>query len=80
MEIFYSSRFKRSFKKLSEGLQDTSWKKIQLFQESPFHPSLKTHKLSIGDLWAFSVDFHNRIVFEFADDSVQLLNVGDHYL
>ncbi len=78
MEIFYSPRFKRSFKKLPKHLQNLAWKKLLLFRESPFHPSLKTHKLTIGDLWAFSVDFRNRVVFEFEETSVQLVNVGDH--
>lgn len=79
MEILYSPRFKRSFKKLSKVLQQSVWKKIGLFRESPFHPSLKTHKLAIEELWAFSVDYKNRVIFQFLDDSKTLLvNVGDH--
>lgn len=78
MEIFFSPRFKRSFKKLPKNLQDLSWKKIQIFKESPFHPALKTHKLAVDDLWALSIDYKNRIVFRFLDTSVQLINIGDH--
>lgn len=79
MDILYSPRFKKSFKKLSKDLQQGSWKKIELFRESPFHPFLKTHKLAIENLWAFSVDFKNRVIFQFLDDSkVLLVNIGDH--
>lgn len=79
MEIIYTPRFKRSFKKLPKDLQEKTWKVIQLFQESPFHPFLKTHKLGVGELWAASVDYKNRIIFEFHDDnSLLLVNVGDH--
>ncbi len=79
MEIFYSPRFKRSFKKLPKNLQESTWRKIEIFRESPFHPSLKTHKLAIENLWAFSVDFKNRIIFSFLDSSeVLLVNIGDH--
>jgi mRNA-degrading endonuclease YafQ of YafQ-DinJ toxin-antitoxin module len=53
----------------------------------PFHPGLKTHKLS-GDLagiWACSIDYSYQILFEFEqsptegeDDAILLLNLGDH--
>ena len=79
MEIYYSPRFRRSFKKLSKDLQARAWERISLFRETPFHPLLKSHKLSVDDLWAFSVDFKNRIVFRFLGDAqILLINIGDH--
>jgi len=53
--------------------------KIDLFRESPFHPTLHTHKLSNSELWAFSVDNKNRVIFRFQKDGEALLiNIGDH--
>lgn len=79
MVILYSSRFKRSFKKIPKELQEATWRSLQIFCESPFHPFLKTHKLSVGELWAFSVDYKNRVIFQFlSEDSILLINIGDH--
>ena len=79
MDIYFSPRFKRSFKKYLSPFQRNVWKKIELFRIAPFHPSLKTHKLSVDPLWAFSLDCKNRIVFQFIkDESVLLLSIGDH--
>jgi mRNA-degrading endonuclease YafQ of YafQ-DinJ toxin-antitoxin module len=35
-----------------------------------YHPSLKTHKLmgNLDDIWACSIDYSYRILFEFAID------------
>lgn len=52
----------------------------------PFHPSLRTHKLT-GDLsgiWSSSIDYSNRILFEFVktsedeEEAILLLNIGSH--
>jgi len=60
---------------------------LQQLTEDPFHPTLKTHKLS-GDLagiWACSIDYSYRILFEFMispnedeEEAILLLNMGDH--
>jgi mRNA-degrading endonuclease YafQ of YafQ-DinJ toxin-antitoxin module len=41
--------------------------KLLLFKENPFHPILKTHKLSgePAGLYSFSIDFDCRIIFYF---------------
>lgn len=79
MDIYFSPRFKRSFKKLPPALRMLSWKKIESFRAIPFHPSLKTHKLTVDPLWAFSLDHKNRIVFQFLkNESVLFINIGDH--
>ena len=61
--------------------------KLEQLTADPFHPTLKTHKLS-GDLegvWACSLDYSYRILFEFMqpsnegeEDAILLLNLGDH--
>lgn len=52
----------------------------------PFHPALKTHKLSgqLKGLWACSVEYDCRIVFTFeldpdtGDDMIVLIDLGTH--
>lgn len=59
---------------------------LKQLAENPFHPSLRTHKLT-GDLsgiWSCSVDYRIRILFEFVEnpetkeEAILLLNVGSH--
>lgn len=43
--------------------------KLELFINDPFHPQLRTHKLSgnLKDLWSFSIEYDLRVVFHFTD-------------
>lgn len=80
-KIFYSPEFKKDYKKLPLAAREQLKLKGVLFEVNPFHPRLRTHKLTgkLRGLWAFSVDFRHRAVFEFIDeDEILLLRVGDH--
>lgn len=47
----------------------------------PFALSLKTHKLSgkLKDLWSFSLDYDERILFYFTEDQKAVfLDIGSH--
>ena len=81
LKVFYSAAFKRAVKKLSKELQVILVEKGRLFENDPFHPTLRTHKLtgSLQGLWGFSLDYRHRVVFEFVDkQKVILHSVGDH--
>lgn len=57
------------------------WKKLELFIIDPFEPSLKTHKLSgkLKDLWSFSVEYDERVVFYFTEDEKAVfVDIGSH--
>lgn len=82
MQIIYSSKFAREYKKLTSELKSVAKKKEKIFRKDPFDIRLKTHKLS-GDLegfLSFSLDFKNRIIFEFDDTKkvVYFHSVGSH--
>lgn len=79
--IYYTPEFKRDYKKLSKKLQELLKQKGRLFAQEPFHPLLRTHKLTgkLKGLWSFSVDYRNRVIFRFRGSlEVELLRVGDH--
>lgn len=79
--ILYSPEFKKDYKKLPALAQKQLKLKGRLFEINPFHPRLRTHKLTgkLGGLCAFSVDFRHRAIFEFLDGGeILLLRVGDH--
>jgi addiction module RelE/StbE family toxin len=67
---------------LKERLEQT----LRQLAEDPFHPSLRTHKLTgqLSGTWACSVSYDIRILFEFVEDpesgeeEILLLTVGTH--
>jgi addiction module RelE/StbE family toxin len=85
MEIAFSSSFKRAFKKKVKSqneIEDLFWETAGLFLQDPFHPSLKTHKLSgkLKDLWSFSVEYDLRVIFYFEDNKSKavFVDIGSH--
>jgi mRNA-degrading endonuclease YafQ of YafQ-DinJ toxin-antitoxin module len=84
VEVSFSSSFRRAFKKRIKGnvdLEAKFWKKLEQFIADPYHPSLKTHKLSgkLKDFWSFSVDYDERVLFYFPeDDKAIFTDIGSH--
>ncbi len=82
MEIIYSSKFAREYKKLPESIKDIAEEQEKIFRGNPFDQRLKTHKLKgkLNGFLSFSIGFKYRIIFEFAKDKniVYFHSVGDH--
>ncbi|MBU1032820.1 MAG: type II toxin-antitoxin system mRNA interferase toxin, RelE/StbE family [Patescibacteria group bacterium] len=79
--IIYTPEFKRDYKKLSDTLKEQLKLKGSLFEQNPFHPVLRTHKLSgrLRGNWSFSIDFKHRVIFQFINtQEILLLRAGDH--
>lgn len=82
--IKFSKAFQRAYKKLVKRSPDKSiliLEKILVFQSSPFHSSLSTHKLSgsLKDFYSFTVENDIRILFTyFKDDEVIFEAIGSH--
>lgn len=81
MEVIYSPRFARDYKKLPTGIKDIAEKKENIFRNNPFDTRLKTHKLTgqLDGYWALSVTHSYRIIFDFVgEDTVRFYRVGPH--
>ncbi|MFA5997211.1 MAG: hypothetical protein WC791_01835 [Candidatus Paceibacterota bacterium] len=81
MKVAYTPRFLRLYKKLPAGLQDEVIEKIEQFKDIRNHQRLEVHKLKgrLKKFYGFSVDYQNRIIYEYmSDNEVALLAVGDH--
>jgi addiction module RelE/StbE family toxin len=84
IEIFLDEGFKRSFRKIIRNNIDIKNKfteKLELLKENPYHPFLKTHKLSgkLQNYMAFSIDYNFRVVFKFINNNtVLLIDIGTH--
>ncbi len=82
MEIIYSSKFAREYKKLPNNIKNIAEEQETLFRNDPFDPKLKTHKLKgrLNGFLSFSIDHKYRIIFEFGKDKnrVYFHSIGDH--
>lgn len=59
--------FERKFEKLEKTIQKIAAKKILVFENNPFHPSLNTHKLKgyLNSFWSFYINKKYRVLFRF---------------
>ncbi|MDO8743302.1 MAG: type II toxin-antitoxin system RelE/ParE family toxin [Candidatus Azambacteria bacterium] len=80
MKVYYHPRFTNSYQKLSLLIKNKAEAKELIFRKNPFDSRLKTHKLhgKVKNLWSFSIDAKYRVVFEFDNSDVILLNIGNH--
>ena len=91
MEIVWSSKFKRAFKKIvkkNPQLQEQIISVLTLLADNPFATSLKSHKLGgdLSGLWSCSVAYDCRIIFRFTDSEtgkilemvILLIDIGSH--
>lgn len=81
MQIYYSSKFAREYKKLPKKIKEGAVGKEVIFRNNPFDSRLDTHKLSgrLKEYWAFSINNTYRIIFEFAKkNTIWFHSVGDH--
>lgn len=82
MDIVYSTKFSREYKKLSKNIKDTAEQQEKIFRANPFDQRLKTHKLNgkFSEFLSFSVGYKYRIIFEFSKDkkTAYFHSVGDH--
>lgn len=82
MEIIYSSKFAREYRKLPKDIKILAEEQEIIFRKDPYDQRLKTHKLKgkFDGFLSFSIGYKYRIIFEFAKDrkTVYFHTVGDH--
>ena len=84
IRLTWDQGFKRIYKKKVKNDQELKkrfWDAVELFSKEPFDHRLRTHKLTgkLEGLWAFSVTFDCRVIFEFLDkNEVLLIDIGGH--
>lgn len=81
LEVSYTARFVRAYKKLTSPLQEEVKQAIADFQNSSTRERLRVHKLEgrLKGRYSFSVNYATRIVFTYVNkNKAVLLTVGDH--
>ncbi len=79
--IRVTSHFAHLYKRLPPEIQEIAETRERIFRADAFDPRLRTHKLSgrLKDLWAFSVTWEVRVIFEFLGaDEVLFHSIGLH--
>ena len=76
----FSVRFKKSFRKLSPGIQRKTEKALRLISDNPRHPSLRTKPVQgVQGIYEARVDRNYRMTYErLADDTLLMRVVGEH--
>ena len=79
-EVYYSSRFNKSFQKISPRIKKKFFSLEKDFRKDCYAIQLKTHRLkgNYKDYCSFSVTYSYRVVFEFYKDGVLLVDIGTH--
>ncbi|KKP74559.1 MAG: hypothetical protein UR72_C0010G0003 [Parcubacteria group bacterium GW2011_GWC1_35_21] len=76
-----SSKFRKTYKKLSKFVKVKAEEKEKIFRENPFDSRLETHKLhgKYKDFWAFTVVGQYRVMFSFINQNLaDFVNIGTH--
>ena len=81
MELYYSSKFIKSYRRLPQRIKSLAESKEKVFNKDPFNKILQTHKLhgDFAGFWALSVNRSYRIVFDFLGENVvRFYDIGTH--
>ncbi|MEO7766019.1 MAG: type II toxin-antitoxin system mRNA interferase toxin, RelE/StbE family [Ferruginibacter sp.] len=84
IKIAYSPAFVRAYKKQIKNQISTQLlfnEKVTLFLQDPYHPQLRTHKLSgkLKDFYSFTIGYDLRVIFYFASENEVIFeNIGSH--
>ena len=82
MDIIYSQKFSKEYKKIPDNIKKLAEDKEVLFRKNPFDLKLKTHRLrgKLKIFYSFSIDYKYRIIFEFSKDKkkVYFHLIGKH--
>lgn len=80
-KVKYSAAFFKALRKFPKVQLKFLAQKEKIFQQNPFDPRLKTHKLKgeLSDFYSFSISYHWRIVFHFEDEETVVFDtIGTH--
>jgi len=89
VKLVFGPGFRHIYKKRTRRnpeLRESVERTLYILATDPFHPSLRTHKLkgSLAETWACTIDYENRLLFEFAEHpdtgtvELLLLTLGSH--
>lgn len=81
MDIHYSSKFKKQYKKLPRKVQEQFNERLIVFISNQYDPQLNIHKLSgeLDGLWSINITGDIRAIIDRKHDPVIIfITIGSH--
>ena len=81
MEIEYSRRFIKDFKKIPSSIKKSCLGRIDLFAKDQYHPLLHNHRLEgkLKDFYSININADWRIIFQYINkNKIYLVEIGTH--
>ena len=80
MELRYSSKFKKQYKKLPIKIRKQFIERVDLFLRDSQDSLLRLHKLSgpLQDSWSINITGDVRVVFDKCDNHLLFISIGSH--
>ncbi len=79
MELVFTEKFKKDYKKLAPVVQKQADDKLEFFAEKPFHPSFRIKKMQgKAGIYEASINMQYRFLFQIDGSTCILLRIGKH--
>jgi len=79
MELFFSKRFQKDYKKLSKNIQKRTDIKLDFLLQDIRHPSLRIKKFrKYRDIFELSITMQYRCLFSIKSNVCSLQRIGKH--
>lgn len=79
MIFYYSNLFKDKIKQLQPNVKKALKNKLELMDQNPKHPSLRTKKIKgSSDIYEASITMSYRMTWQYYKDGILLRNIGEH--
>lgn len=79
MELVFTEKFEKDYKKLSPVIQKQTDKKLEFFAEKPFHNSFRIKKMQgRQEIYEASINMQFRFLFQINGSIFILLRIGKH--
>ena len=79
MELVFTEKFKKDYKKLGSVVQGQTDEKLKFFAEKPFHNSFRIQKMQgRAGIYEASINMQHRFLFQIDGSACILLRIGKH--
>lgn len=79
MELFYTAKFKKQYKKLPQPIKKAAKKQLGLLLSNPYHPSLNIKKMQDPrEIWEGRISRSYRVTFQKTENAYILRAIGTH--
>jgi len=79
MKFYYSDLFNEKVQLLHPDVKKALKNKLELMDQNPKHPSLRTKKIKgSSDIYEASITMNYRMTWQYYQEGILLRNIGEH--